>query len=376
MLGWRSVHTQSDKTDVVWEFVSEDHGESWREGRSQQVVEQRPEGIWRRNYLVGWGDPETGWLLLMGNEGIFKGDHPVEDGMRNWFPVYRVSKDGGRTWAVESPVIQEGPPGRYTSSRPLEGVEVGRNAAFLGDMGCRPIRSREGLILVPLQICPVGPDGQYWNPGGGYTFHECAVLLGKWTPEGRIVWNLSERVALDPSRSTRGCLEPTLAEMPDGRILMVMRGSNEGRFDPDCRKPGYRWRSVSNDGGRTWSAVEPWTYEDGEPFFSPSSMSLLLPHSSGSIFWLGNITPENPRGNSPRYPLVIGKVDPKSLTLCRRTVQIVADREPGDPENLILSNFHAYEDRRTGEIVVQVSRFIPNPWHGNAWEYRVRVDQD
>lgn len=30
----------------------------------------------------------------------------------------------------------------------------------------------------------------------------------------------------DPAKSTRGCDEPTIAEIPDGRVLMVIRGSN------------------------------------------------------------------------------------------------------------------------------------------------------
>ena len=71
--------------------------------------------------------------------------------------------------------------------------------------------------------------------------------------------------------------------------------------------PAYRWASWSKDGGRTWTAPEPWTYEDGTNFFSPSSCSQLVPHSSGRLFWIGNIAPTNAEGNRPRYPLVIGE---------------------------------------------------------------------
>jgi hypothetical protein len=37
-------------------------------------------------------------------------------------------------------------------------------------------------------------------------------------------------------------------------------------------------------GGYTWSEPEPWTYPDGEPFFSPASMSELFTHSNGRIY--------------------------------------------------------------------------------------------
>ena len=41
----------------------------------------------------------------------------------------------------------------------MEGVYVGRNSVMLGDRTCRPITTRDGKILVPVQITPLGPDG-------------------------------------------------------------------------------------------------------------------------------------------------------------------------------------------------------------------------
>ena len=88
-------------------------------------------------------------------------------------------------------------------------------------------------------------------------------------------------------------MEPTIAEMPDGRILMVLRGSNDAK----PQLPGHKWFTTSADEGKTWEPVTRWTCTDGSPFFSPSSMSQLVRHSSGRYFWIGNITPENPCGN-------------------------------------------------------------------------------
>jgi hypothetical protein len=202
------------------------------------------------------------------------------------------------------------------------------------------------------------------------------VLRGRWRDDGRIDWGLSALVKGDPARSTRGMDEPTVAELADGRLLMVMRGSNGGKFE----LPGRKWVAHSSDGGRTWSAPVPWTYADGGDFFSPSACSQLVPHSSGRLFWIGNLVPENPRGNQPRTPLVIGEVDRRSGLLRRETVRVIDERKPGDSPLLALSNFSGREDRETREIVVNLSRLFerspPEPdrdWTSHAYLYRVPV---
>jgi hypothetical protein len=257
----------------------------------------------------------------------------------------------------------------------MRGVTVGRNGVMIGDNGSEPIVTRGGRLLVPVQIFPVGHDGKYVNPGGGYTYSEAFVLIGAWATDPadlRITWELSPAIPCDPQRSTRGAVEPTIAQFPDGRILMVLRGSNDVK--PDL--PGYRWYTVSRDEGDSWDPVRPWTYADGSPFYSPSSMSQLLRHSNGRCYWLGNICPRNPLGNGPRYPLVIGCVDPGSLLLRRETVAIVDDRAPGEHEAMTLSNFHAHEDRVTGDIVLHMSRWMtrgPHDWKTDALQYRIDV---
>jgi hypothetical protein len=150
-----------------------------------------------------------------------------------------------------------------------------------------------------------------------------------------------------------------------------MRGSNDRR--PEL--PGYRWYSISSDAGRCWTAPQPWTYADGASFFSPSSCSQLIRHSSGRLFWLGNIVPENPHGNRPRYPFVIGEVDPRSGLLHRASIRIIDTLQPGEAPTMSLSNFFAREDRRTRAVVVHMTRLFAGsgPWSGDALVYHVRV---
>jgi hypothetical protein len=186
-------------------------------------------------------------------------------------------------------------------------------------------------------------------------------------------WEMSELVVVDPKLSTRGMDEGTLAELPDGRLLLVMRGSNDKK--PEL--PGRRWVSYSSDQGRTWTKPQPWTYENGEDFYSPASSSQLLAHSSGRIVWLGNILPTNPKGNRPRYPFIIGEVNLKSGLLVKSSITTIDTRGPDDGELLALSSPSAREDRETGEVVLNMTRWgalsrgKDYNWTANAYLYRI-----
>lgn len=363
----RAVETKNDLCDSVEYGFSTDNGKTWSDLKLTKVFEPIPGGgAVRRHIMPSFVDPENGLVLTMYNEGVFPNDDALKDGMTNTFLKYRVSLDGGRTDIVDEAVIQQG----YTKENPMRGVTVGHNAVMLGDTGSETIRTRGGRLLVPVQVCPVGSDGKYINPGGGYSYHEAAVLIGHWTKDCRIEWELSPYIQNDPLKSTRGAVEPTIAQFPDSRILMLLRGSN----DVKPHLPGYRWYSVSHDEGDSWEPVRPWTFADGTPFFSPSSMAQLLPHTNGTFYWLGNISAANPRGNNPRWPLVIGRVNPRSLLLDRESIFVVDTRGEGEWEGMTLSNFHAHQDRVTGEIVLHMSRWLtrgPQEWTADALQYRI-----
>ena len=244
----------------------------------------------------------------------------------------------------------------------------------MGDLASRPIFLADGTLLLPLMIPTAGPDGNYYNPGGGYTYSDVGVMRGRWAADGRhMEWELSQRISIDPALSTRGMDEGTLAVLADGRILLVLRGSNNKK----PHLPGRRWVSYSGDQGRTWSKPEPWTYSSGENFFSPAASSQLITHSSGRIFWLGNIAPGPTDGNRPRYPMIIGEVDRRTGLLDRRSVRSVDDRQPGESTLLQIASPNAREDRETGDILVNLTRWgeLSSPtvynWTANAYLYRI-----
>jgi len=353
--------SRSDTIDVSYYRRSPDYGRTWSAPVEHPTGERRPQGMWRKHPRGGWVDPATGRFLEFWVEGILPNDDPLE-GLRQWNIFYSV--DGG----APRQVIHKG--AEFDERRPLPGVWTGKNCAMLGDTTCQPLARRDGEILLPVQISPLGSDGALYNPGGGYTYHESAVLHGRWKGD-RIEWEMSELIRGDPQRTTRGMVEPAIGELAGGRLLLVMRGSNDRR--PEL--PGYRWVSFSSDGGWKWTTPEPWTYHTGETFFSPSACSQLLHHSNRRLYWLGNIAPANPRGNRPRYPFHVGEVDLKSGRLARASLRVVDDLEPGENALLTLSNFYAREGRRTRELCVHMTRLfaLPDGWEGDAMLYRIGV---
>jgi BNR repeat-like domain len=357
--------TRSDTVDTAYFRRSEDYGRTWASPTSMRTGERLPKGMLRRHPRCGFVASD-GRYLEFWIQGILPSDDPLE-GLRNWNIYYRVSRDGGRRFGPAEQIIHAG--AEFSARHPLPGVWTGKNCVMLGDVACVPIAAPDGGILLPVEITPLDPNSNLYNPGGGYTYTDVAVLHGRWRGH-QLHWEMSDLIKGDPARSSRGMDEATIEFLADGRLLMVLRGSNDRR--PEL--PGYRWFCLSSDVGRHWTTPQPWTYADGQPLFSPSSCSQLLRHSSGRLFWLGNITPANPRGNRPRYPFVIGEVD-RGSGLLRDSVRIIDTLQPGEDANLSLSNFYAREDRRTREIVVHMTRlFAGSPaWSGNAYVYYVAV---
>ena len=362
MMSIHGYETRNDICDVSFHRWSDDNGRTWSEPRAVETY-VKADGVARQRCLTpGILDPRTGRLLFFILQGYLPNENCL-DGMTHYGVLWAISEDGGRSLCHEEPLVQRGD--QYSEMHPIEGVWIGRNCIM---NGVNALWLETGQVLFPAMVTRLGPDGNYYNPLGAFTYTDVVVLLGTWE-RGRLAWDWLARVEFELSQSTRGAIEPTLAAFPAGRILMVMRGSNSLR----PQMPGYKWYCVSSDGGRRWTPPEPWGYVGGERFFSPSSISMFLPHSSGRTFWIGNIAPRNPDGNQPRYPLVIAEVDADSLMLIKDSVTVVEDRRPEDHPGIQFSNFQAHEDRQTGEVVVYLPFFYTTRegWTGSLHRYRV-----
>lgn len=270
-------------------------------------------------------------------------------GEYEYYLRYRVSIDQGASYLFEKPIFQNG----YNQQNPFPNIEIGKNAFYIGDIGSQPIITKNEKILLPVQSSIIGRDGKPWNPGGMTTYSDAMVLVGTIKKDFTISWLSSKRINVPLSQSTRGLIEPSIIELSSGKLLMVMRGSNGGKTDPIFKIPSYKWYSVSDDGGLNWSQPLPFSFLGEKPFYSPSSMSSLFKHSSGKIFWAGNISKDNCKGNTPRNPLVIAELDQQSFELIPSTLKIIEDDPHAD-----LSHFHLIENRETKQIIFTYPKYF------------------
>ena len=348
---------------------SQDNGKTWTETIEVPQPRKVEGGTLREWPCSIFIDPVNGRQVQISLEGIFPVD-TSEAGAKVYYMKYRTSEDGGRTALVEEQIIQRG----FTPQNPMPGVWIGRNG-FSNAGNPSMVRLADGRLLLLASKMVHGPDGELYNPGGGWLWLDILILHGFWREDGGIEWQTGAVIACTPELSSWGLYEPSLTLMPDGRLLMLIRSSNGGKLDRESKLPAHKLISVSNDNGTTWTYPEFWTYDTGEAFYSPSSICQLLWHSNGKLYWIGNIMETKPISGGNREKLYIGEVDPKSLRLIKSSLFLIAQRGEGEPPTQ-LSNFLAHEDRVTREIVLYLPWFVEQEdkrWGASMWLYRLRV---
>jgi len=163
-------------------------------------------------------------------------------------------------------------------------------------------------------------------------------------------------------------LEADVAELKDGRVLMVFRVTK------NKDQPAYKWFSVSSDAGMTFSQPRVFRYSDESHFFSGSNFHRLFRSGkTQTLYWIGNIVPKRPTNpGHPRYPLVIAEVDEETLSLKKETVTEIDTRQSGEGERLQLSNFWIVENRETLDLEIYLTRLNEDPietFTANVYKY-------
>lgn len=201
--------------------------------------------------------PDGRLMLVYAGKDVFE---PV--GTSSLRAVY--SRDGGRTWGDARECFQDSRfnPGRPTLLRARDG------RLWLVVYGFQQRQDKEGNGRSDLWVTSSTDHGATWAPVHrlyeGYTAGQRAAIE---TRDGRIVivfshaagkeernvsaslvsadagrtWRRSNTLELPGKGSHSGALEPTVIELKDGRLWMLIR------------HPGEFYGSYSHDGGLTWT---------------------------------------------------------------------------------------------------------------------------
>jgi len=131
-------------------------------------------------------------------------------------------------------------------------------------------------------------------------------------------WKLSTNIDLGGHGDHAGAIEPTVVQLKDGRIWMLIR-TTKGRL----------LESFSTDNGMTWGKATP------TPIGSPSAPAYITRLKSGRLALVWNNTMATTRGRDT-LSMALSEDDGKSWTKpveCVRSVQLsypfILEHEPG-----------------------------------------------
>jgi hypothetical protein len=135
-----------------------------------------------------------------------------------------------------------------------------------------PVTSPHGCIRLQ------SADLLYLGKGLGTPHqHSDTSICAVRSQDGGQSWKQFGKVPLPPHLEYNNCHEPHVVELPSGRLLGAVRVQNTS--SNDVSQAGYipfsMFSTTSDDGGLTWTAMQPMGFAGSPP--------RLLRHSSGMI---------------------------------------------------------------------------------------------
>ncbi len=206
---------------------SSDEGKTWT--KPTVLLEKDPNCM---NYmaasLLKLANGELG-LLYCRKDAIKNAKGSLETGFATCMPVYRYSKDDGKTWSEE--------------------IACSNVPGYFCVVNHRLIQLKSGRLLLPMSR-QANMETQKFTAG--------SVAIVYSDDNGR-TWDFLSDDIYSVYEDEVGLQEPGIFEMDDGRLWTYFRTGY-----------GHQWQSYSSDGGKTWSTPMPnWR------FTSPNSPMLI-----------------------------------------------------------------------------------------------------
>lgn len=303
---------------ILWfthepEFFTLRHREAVFPVTRAVVRESKDNGFsWGQPRLVTEGSATYGVLphvaLQLRSGGLihifvrYSGYDPSGDPAKSLnLPHIHRSSDGGRTWSEPQPL----PTGVRYVSDVLSAVQIS-----------------SGRVLYPFGVLTAN-KGQF-------------VVSVLFSDDDARTWQRSpSTLSVGGEGFESGATEPSIVELPDGRLWMVIRAQT-----------GYLWESFSSDRGKTWEAAKP------SKFPSSNAPGTLLRMKNGEIVLVWNNHVENVYA---RQSLVLAATrDGKRFHGFREIDHVDFARSPNAPRIHVTYPF--LEETPDGALLVSYNR--------------------
>ena len=266
-------HASADLAEVI----SDDGGETWHD----------------RGVVVSRGDAKNIMSVSLlrlqdGSVRLFYLEKRPQPGGMACIPMMRTSDDEGETWSDAQRLIEH------------NGYYVMNND--------RVIQLASGRIVLPLAF-HAWRSGDRLRPG---------VVFTLFSDDNGATWSESDTMLMPElqTETQAGFQEPGVIELEPGKLMLWIRTAR-----------GFQYRSISYDGGNTWSAPVP-----DLNFPSPTSpMSLKRDPATGFLYavWNGmdrQLYPVLPK-TTDRTPLVLMRSRDNAVTW-EKTEAVLVEKQP------------------------------------------------
>ena len=387
MVEVRSQTSTSDWGDSIRRRFSQDNGNTWSDW--EMVWHEYPtqgELVREESEQDNRYDPVSGKVIQTRFQRLVRGD-PTRTGLFAdgkklfWDHVfYQLSDDDGHTWGTPRMLRFE------------VGADFDESCWDSADFLPYNEMYYNGIEVLPngTVLISVTAAREHRNPEDEKTPESfpnatrpgCVGgllnFIGRWNAEREDYdWQVSEFAWVPRRVSTRGLVETAVSQLSNGDILMIARGSNAGVDPLVC--PSRKWMTVSRDGGLRWDPVTDLRYDTGEQFYSPCSMPATIRSTrTGRLYFVGNVTDTPPRGNGPRYPLVIAEIDEDLPAPKKDTLTVIDDRDPETEAETMGLWGKPFENRETLDLELFLTRHWthadPNErWTADAYRYTITL---
>ncbi len=405
----RLTMTETDYYNGAWTRVSSDNGRTW----GDWVKQFSDEGGEHRNIIPGneFGDEfddgsdysdgnavyheQSGCYVCCGNSFY------LVDGRKGYYAYWEKGENTFRWHAYFSFKRPDGTVVKrmfefeeggadYDPAKTRDPAFLDKNLAAVQHMRILPDGDLFFVLGLTVRLCCklAGTDVNTFFPSCPDLHMGMVMARGHWNADKQdFEFTYSNPVMISDVQSSRCFMEPQFTILENGRMLLVLRGSNakeEGwntRISPYA--PSFKWYSYSDDGGRTFSSAMPWHFDTREVVYSPATISAFFrSKKNGKLYWIGNIIDEpwKINGNDPRYILQICQVDDTHGHLIKDTLTVIDTIREGQTD-VELSNFGLLENRETLDLELRLAKIDFNGQlqeqgylYSEAWEYYISFD--